>query len=67
MEFDNIICNGAKKAIFIRGLPEMPVKNIRITNSVFKTVIGKELTDADKIELENVRLDTKQQRDSAQL
>ncbi|WP_142685292.1 glycoside hydrolase family 28 protein [Chitinophaga polysaccharea] len=65
MEFDNIICNGAKKAIFIRGLPEMPVKNIRITNSVFKTVIGKELTDADNIVLDNVRLTTQQPRDTS--
>lgn len=58
MEFENIVCNGAKKAIFIRGLPEMPIKNIRIRNSVFKTEIGKELKDADDIQLENVRLDT---------
>lgn len=58
MEFDNIICNGAKKGIFIRGLPEMPVKNIRIRNSVFKAEIGKELTATENIVLDNVRLDT---------
>ena len=65
MEFENIVCNGAKKAIFIRGLPEMPVKNIRIRNSVFKTTIGKELTDADSIVLDNVRLDAQVPRDTS--
>ncbi|MGF6847891.1 polygalacturonase/acetyl esterase/lipase [Chitinophaga sp. W3I9] len=65
MEFDNIVCNGAKKAIFIRGLPEMPVRNIRISNSVFKTTIGKELTDADNIVLDNVRMDTQVPRDTS--
>ncbi|GEP97420.1 glycoside hydrolase family 28 protein [Chitinophaga cymbidii] len=56
MEFDNIVCNGANKAIFIRGLPEMPVSNIRIRNSVFNTTIGKEETDTKDIVLENVRM-----------
>lgn len=65
MEFENIVCNGAQKAIFIRGLPEMPVKDISIRNSVFKTEIGKELKDANNIVLENVRLDTAVPRDTS--
>ena len=28
MKFENIVCNGAQKGVFIRGLPEMPVSNI---------------------------------------
>ena len=25
MKFENIVCNGAKKGVFVRGLPEMPI------------------------------------------
>ena len=37
MHFENIVCNGAQKAVFIRGLPEMPVENIKIENLVVKS------------------------------
>jgi len=56
MEFENIICNGAEKGIFVRGLPEMPVQDITIKNSTFHTRIGAELTDAKGITLENVTI-----------
>jgi len=36
----------------------MPISNIRIINSVLKTDIGMELTDASGIILENVQLNT---------
>ena len=31
---NNVVCNGAEKAIFVRGLPEMNVKNIVLENMV---------------------------------
>ena len=58
MVFENIICHGAKKGIFIRGLSEMPVSNITIKNSVIGCEIGAQLTDASGIALENVQLNT---------
>ena len=58
MHFENIVCNGAEKAIFVRGLPEMPVENIRIENMVVKAENGIELTDAKGITLNNIQLIT---------
>lgn len=56
MVFENIVCNGAKKGIFVRGLPEMPVRNIRISNAILSAGVGSELTDAEGITLDNVQL-----------
>lgn len=56
MVFENIVCNGAKKGIFIRGLPEMPVRDIRISNAILSAETGVELTDAAGITLDNVQL-----------
>lgn len=58
MHFENIVCNGAQKAVFIRGLPEMPVENIKIENLVVKSEKGVELTDAKGVSLSNLQLIT---------
>ncbi len=54
---DNVICNGAEKALQIRGLPEMHIKNIHLENLVLKTNKGVEITEATGISLKNVHLD----------
>ncbi|MDR6805150.1 polygalacturonase [Dyadobacter sp. BE34] len=59
MIFENIVCNGATKGVFVRGLPEMPVRNIVMNNMVLSAETGIELTDADKISFKNVKLITK--------
>ena len=54
----NIYCNGAKTAILITGLPEMPVSRIffdKITISAQEGFIG---TDASDIELHSVKIIT---------
>jgi hypothetical protein len=53
---ENIICDGADKAIFVRGLPEMSIKNITIKNAVFHTDKGIEITEGSNISLENITL-----------
>ncbi|TDE15586.1 glycoside hydrolase family 28 protein [Dyadobacter psychrotolerans] len=58
MHFENIVCNGAEKAVFIRGLPEMPVENIRIENLVVRASKGVELIDAKGVMLNNIKLVT---------
>lgn len=55
MQFENIVCEGANKGVFIRGLSEAPIQNIRIKNSQFLTTIGAEISLADNILLENVQ------------
>ncbi|MCF2494730.1 glycoside hydrolase family 28 protein [Dyadobacter chenhuakuii] len=58
MHFENIVCNGATKGVFIRGLAEMPVRNIVMENMVLKAEKGIELTDGDQIRFKNVKLIT---------
>ncbi len=58
-EISNIVCDGAKKGIFIRGLPEMAVKNITISNVILKTDKGVEIIEAAGVTLNNVTLSNK--------
>ncbi|HVU84837.1 MAG TPA: glycosyl hydrolase family 28 protein, partial [Puia sp.] len=52
----NIVCNGAAHAIYIRGLPEMKIKNIYLDSMVLKSREGIACTDATNIYLNNIRL-----------
>src|SRR5437879_11697323 len=45
----NIICNGAEKAIFFRGLPEMNVQNVLLQDMVLQADEGLEMTEASNI------------------
>lgn len=56
MQFDKIVCNGAQKGIFIRGLPEMPVQNIRLIDCILSAEIGAELVDVDRVSIDMVEL-----------
>ncbi|MEO7530615.1 MAG: glycosyl hydrolase family 28 protein [Sediminibacterium sp.] len=55
---NNIYCIGAEKAVFIRGIPEMNINNIRLTNLILQTTKGVELTEASNIKFNNVKLIT---------
>lgn len=49
----NVVCHGAARGIFIRGLPEMPINNINIDNVVIKAKKGVELLEASNIRITN--------------
>jgi polygalacturonase len=53
---NNVTCDGAARAVLFLGLPEMPIKNITITNSVFSARTGALLVDAEGITLTNVKI-----------
>lgn len=53
---DNIICHGAKRAIYFNGLPEMPIKNVEMKNSKFFSLEGADLNYADGILFKNVEI-----------
>lgn len=55
---NNIVCNGAEKGIFVRGIPEMNVKNVELKNIVLKTRKGIECTEGADIGFSNIRLIT---------
>ncbi|NCD70991.1 glycoside hydrolase family 28 protein [Mucilaginibacter sp. R11] len=54
----NVICTGAAKAIFVRGLPEMNISDIYLDNMVIKANKGMECTEAIGVHLNNVQLIT---------
>ncbi len=52
----NIVCNGAEKAIFIRGLPEMHVKDVALENIVVQANKGIDIQEASAIQLKNIKI-----------
>ena len=57
--FRNITCNGAAKGIFVRGIPEMHVKNIWIENAVLQADEGIDIQEANNINLKNITMISK--------
>lgn len=52
----NVYCNGAEKAIFIRGLPEMHVKDIVLENMVLQASKGIDVQEASGITFRNIKV-----------
>lgn len=52
----NVFCRGAKTAISITGLPQMPVRKIYFDNIVVSADKGYESKDAKDIDFKKVRL-----------
>src|SRR5882757_6146999 len=57
--FRNITCNGASKGIFVRGIPEMHVKNVLIENAVLQADKGIDIQEASGITLNNIKIISK--------
>lgn len=55
-QISDIVCNGAARGIFIRGLPEMKIDNINLNNIVLKTNKGAEIIEANDIHMKDVTL-----------
>lgn len=54
---ENVSCEGARIAIEMRGLPEMPIENISISNMNARAQWGVQLQDARDITLRDVQLE----------
>lgn len=52
----NVYVNGAEKALFIRGLPEMPVQQIAIENFSAISKLGLDLQEAAYLNFKNVQI-----------
>ena len=59
IHFDNLVCSGAKQAIYINGLPELPLKDVSFRNSTFRADKGLEMHNADDVTFENVTINGK--------
>lgn len=56
----NIYCNGAEKAIFVRGIPEMHVKDIVLENMMLQANKGIDVQEATGILFKNITILTKE-------
>ena len=54
----HVTINGAKAAIEIEGLPEMPVTSLRLTDVIATSKVGLTARKTDGLELHNVQLNT---------
>ncbi len=52
----DIVSRNSNKAMFFNGLPEMNITNINVENAVITSRLGAELSEADHINLKNVRI-----------
>jgi len=57
----HVVCRGAEKAVFIRGLPEMPISGIHMDHLAISARKGIECMEAKDIHLTDVQLFTKDQ------
>jgi len=52
----NVYCNGAEKGIFVRGLPEMHVKDIVLENMVLQAKKGIDVQEASGVTFKNIKI-----------
>ncbi|MNL23582.1 hypothetical protein D3C87_1449770 [compost metagenome] len=55
----NIVCDGASKAVFVRGLPEMSISDIYMDKLIIKANEGLDIQEATNIRLSDLQLDIK--------
>ncbi|WP_242696449.1 glycoside hydrolase family 28 protein [Longitalea luteola] len=53
---NNIVCEGADRAMLIRGLPEMSIRDIHLSDVVIKSRRGPDVIEAQDVSLANVAL-----------
>ena len=52
----NVTCQGAQRAFYFNGLPEMPVTNINISDTQVTAQYGIEINESKDINIDNVML-----------
>jgi polygalacturonase len=55
----DVTCDGAAKGIYVRGLPEMNVQQIQLSDMVLQADEGLDMTEGTGIELKNIQLITR--------
>ena len=59
MHFSDILCSGARQAIYINGLPEKPVRGISFANSTFFSDEDASVEYAEEVTFSNVNVNGK--------
>jgi polygalacturonase len=52
----NLICKGAARAVLLQGLPEMPIREIELTDIQISADAGLMCIDADQIQMKHVQI-----------
>jgi polygalacturonase len=56
IHIENLVCSGAKNAITLQGLPEMPLQDITMKNVLISSQNSGSVVDAEKIIFDNVQV-----------
>jgi polygalacturonase len=56
MSFSGIVCSGAKQAIYINGLPELPLRNVSFKDCTFTAKKGLEMHNAENVTFDDVTI-----------
>ena len=59
IHIENVVCRGARGAIVLQGLPEMPIRDIYLKNVDITSEKGVQVVDASGIHFDHVRVDNK--------
>ncbi len=59
-KISNVFCNGAEKAIFVRGIPEMHIKDITFDNIVIQAKKGIDIQEASNLVFKNIHIIAKE-------
>lgn len=54
IHIDNVVCNGAGRAMYFNGIPEMPVRNVSVSNCTVKSRSGAEINYSSNVRFSNV-------------
>ena len=52
----NVVCDGAEKAVFVRGLPEMSISDLYFDNLTIKAAAGIDLQESRNVQFNNINL-----------
>ena len=56
IHIQDVRCDGAGRAIYVNGLPEMPVRNIELQHCLFRSTKGAEINIAEGVALRDVTI-----------
>ncbi len=54
IHISDVSCNGAGRAMYFNGIPEMPVRNVELNNCTVKSKSGAEINFSENVSLKNV-------------
>ncbi|MEJ5260668.1 MAG: glycoside hydrolase family 28 protein [Anaerohalosphaeraceae bacterium] len=63
ISMQNIVCRGARRAVYMQGLPEMPVQDIRMKHVVISARMGGIFLDTERLHLSDVSIRPEQGAD----